>query len=198
MWFSTHSKSAESTPLARGLAAAGLALALHTAPSAAHAQSLSAPAEIQAQLPAARLSGSSKLTYFTFEVYQASLWVEPSFRPAEFDKHAFALELAYLRNLNGAEIAKRSIAEMKRAGSFSEQQAGAWLSKMEALFPDVKRGDRITGVHLPGKSTQFLVNGKPVGDIADPQFSRLFFSIWLGSTSSEPGMRLKLLGLEPP
>ena len=46
-------------------------------------------------------------------------------------------------------------------------------------FPDVKKGDRITGVHEPGVAAQFFVNGALKGEIRDAEFARRFFGIWL-------------------
>ena len=58
-------------------------------------------------------------------------------------------------------------------------------------------GDRLLGVHLPGRGAQFYANGKPQGEIADPEFARLFFGIWLSEKTSAPKLRLTLLGLAP-
>jgi hypothetical protein len=57
----------------------------------------------------------------------------------------------------------------------------------------VKKGDRIMAVNLPGEGVRFLFNGKPNGEILDPQFARLFFAIWLSPKTSEPKMREELL-----
>ena len=157
----------------------------------------SAPPDILAQVPQSRWAGQAKMTYFAFDVYNATLWVGPGFRAADYAQHAFALDLAYLRKLDGREIAKRSLAEMKRAGTFTDTQGAAWLDAMTAAFPDVRAGDRITGIHKPGIGAQFLINGKSGARIDDPLFARLFFGIWLAETTSEPKLRLRLLGQLP-
>jgi len=62
----------------------------------------------------------------------------------------------------------------------------------------VVQGDRITGVHLPGQGAEFWVNGQRAGLLADPQFARLFFGIWLDERTSEPQLRARLIkGLKP-
>jgi hypothetical protein len=110
----------------------------------------------------------------------------------------FALELQYLRKLEGASIASRSIDEMRRLGSFSDAQAQSWLAAMRELFPNVGVGERITGVNLPGEGAEFWVNGQRVGVVKDVNFARLFFGIWLDERTSEPKMRAQLLqGLQP-
>lgn len=151
------------------------------------------PAELRAVLPTAALAGQAKLTFWGFEVYQASLWVAPGFSASSYADHGFALELAYLRDFSGADIAKRSLDEMARQAPLRADQATRWGEQMRALFPDVKAGERLTGVHQPGVGARFVFNGQPLGEIADPEFARLFFGIWLSPQTSEPKLRLALL-----
>lgn len=153
----------------------------------------SLPAELRVALPTAALAGQAKLTFWGFEVYQASLWVAPGFTAAAYADHGFALELTYLRDFAGADIAKRSLAEMARQAPINANQATRWGAQMGALFPDVKAGERLTGIHLPGVGARFVFNGQPLGDIADAEFARLFFGIWLSPQTSEPKLRLALL-----
>jgi glucose/arabinose dehydrogenase len=130
------------------------------------------------------LAGQGRLTFLGLSVYDARLWVGPAFEAGGFANHPFVLELAYLRGLQGAQIARRSVEEMRRSGPLPDEQASRW----EAA------GDRIAGVHRPGRGAVFLVNGKPAGEIADPEFARRFFAIWLAPTTSEPALRAALLG----
>ena len=141
-----------------------------------------------------RQAGSGLYTWWGFDVYQASLWVEPGFDAAALARQRYALELHYRRDFKGRDIAERSITEMRRVGAFGEAQAQAWLQAMQAAFPDVTPGDRLTGVHLPGRGAQFYFNGKPWGEITDPEFAHLFFGIWLSDKTSAPKLRLSLLG----
>ena len=139
-----------------------------------------------------------RLRVWGFEVYDARLWTPASFRHSQYAQHAFALELQYLRRLEGAAIASRSIDEMRHVGSFSDAQAQSWQSAMRELFPNVGEGERITGVNLPGVGAEFWVNGQRVGVVKDETFARLFFGIWLDERTSEPKMRAQLLqGLQP-
>jgi hypothetical protein len=141
-----------------------------------------------------RQVGSGLYSWWGFDVYQASLWVEPGFDAAALPRQRYALELHYRRDFKGRDIAQRSIDEMRRVGPFSDAQAQAWQQAMVAVFPDVSNGDRLTGVNLPGRGAQFYANGKPTGEIADPEFARLFFGIWLSEQTSAPKLRLALLG----
>ncbi len=151
------------------------------------------PQEWRATLPIATLSGQAKMTFLGFEVYQATLWVAPGFVDTAYDQSAFALELAYLRDFKGAEIARRSIAEMRRQAPLGAALQARWENQMQSLFPDVKAGDRITGVHQPGSGAVFWCNGRLLGDTRDPAFAKLFFGIWLAPQTSAPLLRQALL-----
>lgn len=147
-----------------------------------------------ADLPGAQLLGQAKLRFFGLEVYDARLWVRPGFEPERFEHHPLALELVYMRSLVGQRIAQRSLDEMRALPGFDPARGPAWLARMQTLFPDVAKGDRLTGLHRPGVGAAFRLNGRPLGDVADPAFSALFFGIWLSAATSEPRMRQGLLG----
>ena len=151
------------------------------------------PATSKAQLPTYRLVGKSRLTFWGIQVYDARLWATPTFKPDNLAAQFFALELAYLRDFESSDIAKRSLSEMRRSATFTDAQAKTWTLEMQRVIPDVKKGDRIMGVNHPGVGAVFLVNGKPGGEIRDVEFARLFFGIWLSSKTSEPQLRQALL-----
>lgn len=156
-------------------------------------QAAPVPPELLAALPAASLSGQATMSFWGFDVYQATLWVAPGFVDSAYAQSTFALELAYLRDFKGADIAKRSLTEMRRQAPLDNAQQARWEGQMQALFPDVKAGDRITGVHQPGSGAAFWSNGRLLGEIRDTAFAKLFFGIWLSPQTSEPKMRQALL-----
>jgi hypothetical protein len=95
---------------------------------------------------------------------------------------------------------------MRRGGPFSDQQARVWLNGLQAAFPDVSAGDRLTGVNDGQGGVRFFYNGaaSPSGPAAqaleavaapgvDTGFARLFFGIWLAPTSSVPALRQALI-----
>ena len=167
--------------------------ALASLPFSAFAQTSAQPSELSA-LPGARLRGQGRLTFLGLNVYSAKLWVTDGFKPDDFFSHPVALELEYARALVGSLIAERSLTEMKRVGEVPADKAEPWLAAMTQLFPDVDKGDRITGLHQPGEGMRFFFNGKPRGDIRDAAFARLFTGIWLSPRTSEPKLRQALLG----
>ena len=153
------------------------------------------PPEVAAELPGARLVGQGRLRWFGLAVYDARLWAQRPLAAAEVAQAPLALELEYLRRLDGRAIAERSIEEMRALARIDDADASRWLQQLTAIFPDVQRGDRITGVQRPGESARFFVNARQTGEVGDAEFTRLFFGIWLAPQTSQPGLRAALLGL---
>ncbi len=197
------------------LAACALGLCLAVIPAHAHAHantpatpaSASAPAAVPAgtasnALPPAVLAqaaaelvpmGRGRLTYWGFEVYEAALWAPRGSRATSFASQPFVLELTYLRNFSGDDISRVSLKEMRRHGDITAAQGERWQAQLAAALPDVRRGDRLAGVYRPGQGATFFHNGRLAGEVADPQFARLFFAIWLGEATSAPDLRQALL-----
>lgn len=157
------------------------------------AQASDLPMGAATLLPKAAVSGQGTMKVWGFEVYQATLWVAPGFTEAAYAQTGFALELVYLRDFKGSDIARRSIAEMRRQGPMRAEDETRWENQMRTLFPDVKTGDRITGVHLPGRGAVFWGNDRRLGAVEEPEFAQLFFGIWLAPQTSEPQLRRTLL-----
>ena len=140
----------------------------------------------------------SRFSVWGFDVYDARLWTPPGFELQHYAKHAFALELQYLRKLQGQAIAERSLDEMRRLAQLPQDKAQAWLESLRRALPDVAPGDRITGIHLPGQGAEFWFNGRRIAQVPDAQFAPLFFGIWLDGRTSEPQLRARLTqGLQP-
>src|SRR6476620_3426315 len=99
--------------------------------------------------------GQGTLRFLGFDVYRARLWVTPGFDASDYAARPLALELTYYRAFTAEAIAKRSIEEMRRAGSFTAEQAARWQQALQAALPDVKPGDRLLGVHQPGVGAVF-------------------------------------------
>lgn len=178
---------------------AGLASALAASPPGALSQPTPPTPwpEVAANLPGGIFSGSARLRFWGFDVYDAQLWVDSGFRTSRYGAHPLALSLTYLRNLRGSAIAERSIAEMRRQGSIPDALENQWREAMARLFPNVGAGDRLTGLWHPGEGVRFWLNAVALGGIPDDVFAGRFFGIWLSEATSEPDMRRALLAGAP-
>jgi len=174
-----------------------LAFALLLVMAAVPARAVNAPPlppQVAELVPNLKVQGGGELTFFGLSVYDGYYW-SPT-RGWSHDR-PFALDLHYHRALDGAKIAERSVGEIAKLGYGNAEQRARWGEEMKRVFPNVRRGDRITGVNLPGGIVRYFFNGKSIGDIVDPDFARAFFGIWLDPKSSQLDFRQMLLGEKP-
>jgi Chalcone isomerase-like len=207
---STRWSRAERASVARGLrgwrSAAALSAALllgalagsavaSTQPVATAPASKTSPApdHVRRYIDDARTLGGGRLTWFGLHIYDALLFVPRAFDSANPSAQPFALELTYARSLDGQAIAERSHDEIARLKIGNEAQRTHWLADMSALFPDVNAGQRLAGIYRPGGGTHFYLDGRYLGEVADPEFGRAFFAIWLDPRTSAPQLRASLL-----
>ena len=142
--------------------------------------------------------GNATMRFLGWNIYQASLWAAPGFNPQRYEDYPLALEPTYSRSFTGKAIAERSLEEMRRIGNFTQAQQEKWQQALSDILPDVKEGDQILGLHQPDGGAVFMQSGRPLGSIRDPEFSTLFFGIWLSEKTSEPDLRQSLLALGKP
>jgi hypothetical protein len=157
-------------------------------------QAASIPAPIQHEIGNARLAGQGSYRWFGLKIYDAQLWVgDRGYRQDDPESAKFALNLTYARDLDGKRIARSSIDEISKLGFGTSEQHEVWLNRMETLFPDVHEGTQISGVYVPGLGARFFLNGNLLGEIADREFARAFFAIWLDPRTSASSLRTNLL-----
>lgn len=162
------------------------------------AQAGSIPAPIGNEIGDARLAGQGSLRWFGLKIYDAELWVgDQGYRRDDPESARFALSLTYARDLYGKQIARASVDEIRKLGFGTKEQHEAWLQQMTALFPDVHEGTRISGIYIPGHGARFYLDGDLLGEIADSEFARAFFAIWLDPRTSAPSLRNSLLSSAP-
>ena len=132
--------------------------------------------------------GSGEMSWFGFSLYRATLWVAGD----SLEASASALQLDYRRDIPSQRLVQTSLDEMRRLGA-DEAQLARWEADLRRVFPDVKEGDSIVGVHLPGRGARFFHQGRLTGEIDDAEFARRFFAIWLDPASRSPTLRSALL-----
>ncbi|MHA7815977.1 MAG: chalcone isomerase family protein [Pseudohaliea sp.] len=173
---------------APGATLAALAIALAGAPATA------APgaglADTSASAPLA-LVGEAKLEVLFWSIYRSRLYCpggvyEPGVRPLR-------LEIEYLRDIRSEDLVKRTAQEWDKL-DVTDPAREQWLTKLEALWPDVEKND-VLAVELDDDNrATFFHNGQRLGTLDDPAFGQQFVAIWLSPESSRPEMRLALTG----
>lgn len=136
--------------------------------------------------------GTAKFEFIFWDVYIATLYA-PS---GNFDSDKpFALSLKYLRDFEGSAIAERSVKEMQHQGFDDQTKSVEWEKAMLDMFPNVKKGQTIIGIADASGHAHFYLEQRPLGVIADAEFTQRFFDIWLNEKTSESKLREKLLNL---
>ncbi|MCL4799485.1 MAG: chalcone isomerase family protein [Burkholderiales bacterium] len=179
---------------ARGLTAALLLSAAGFAPSAygdARKEAPRLPAPVAQAYPDLAPLGAGTMRWFGFHVYDARLW---AIGLAPRDDAPYVLALRYARDFEGARIAQSSIEEIERLGRGTPAERARWLAEMRRVFPDVRAGAELAGLHVPGRGARFFHDGRLIGTIDDPEFARAFFAIWLDPRTRAPELRAALVG----
>lgn len=142
-------------------------------------------------VPQAQVVGDARMSLMFWNIYDVMLLAPNGKWSAD---KPFALQLTYLRHLDGSKIADRAVQEMRGQGMKDEVKLTTWYTQMRKIFPDVNEGDTLTGIFTKDGNTIFLSSGKEIGRIDDAEFTNNFSAIWLSPKTSAPEVRLRLLG----
>lgn len=150
------------------------------------------PDPVLGAAPQLRALGQGEMRWFGLHLYDATLWVsgerwEPQ-RP-------FALDIRYARDISRSRLVESSVSEMRRLGFGDEPALARWGAAMARVFPEVRKGDRLVGVYLPGRGASFFSGERHLGTVAEDAFAEAFFAIWLDARTREPRLREALLGM---
>jgi hypothetical protein len=168
-----------------------IAAALLAACAAAAAEH-SLPAPVRQEGFAARQVGGGLLTWFGFEIYEASLWTtDGEFSGVGKLQQPTALSLWYRRGFSREkliEITQNGWTEFKLA---TPQQQERWSAQLERIWVDTTKGANMTALVLPGGETRFYNAQRYLGSVSDAAFGPAFLGIWLDAQTR--GTRLEHL-----
>ena len=141
-------------------------------------------------LPLLERVGRSSLRVMVFKVFDSALFTESG--EWRNPTRSFRYELTYARNIAGAVLASQTTKEWDHLG-FTDERQSDWVEYLEAIWPDVSKGDTITFDVDDAGISRFYFNGEWLGAIEDPDFAPLFIAIWLSPETSRPAHREGLL-----
>jgi hypothetical protein len=133
------------------------------------------PTEVERALPGAQKVGQANYQMLGVRIFAAELYTNGGFsweRP-------FALTLTYDRSARQTILLNRSISEMSQRGAGNARTLAPLRAQLARCFPNVARGDRITGVSTGPNSARIYHNGAQRCEVNWPGFRRHFFGIWL-------------------
>lgn len=148
-------------------------------------------------LPNAKMLGGGEFRWWGFSIYTAKLWQQITNKDGGLDQSAsFALEITYHKSISRERFVESSLDEIKRlhAGKYSSEKLNSWRQYMDKAFIDVKSGDQLVGVYLPGIGCRFYSQQQLLADIPDESFAQAFFSIWLDPRTKDSNLRQQLMG----
>lgn len=141
-----------------------------------------------------QLVGQGQFSYLFWDLYQAQLF-SPDGRFAGYQQSKpLKLELTYQRDIAVTDFVEATLAQWEQQHGQLSAEKKRWGGQLSSIWRDVKSGDRLACVYLANGQTEFLLNDKPLGVIADPTFGPVFLDIWLGANTTAPKLRARLLG----
>lgn len=116
------------------------------------------------------------------KAYVAAIYLPEGVRPENaLDDVPKRLEISYLVSINGPDFGKGAEPVLRRNQTPEElARLRGRVDRLNALYRDVKPGDRYALTYLPGRGTELTLNGVPLTVIEGADFARAYFGIWLG------------------
>jgi hypothetical protein len=141
--------------------------------------------------------GMRKATFLKVNVYVGALYVARTSHDPQplIDPGAPAeLILHFVRNVGGGDLKNAWKEGFERTAKDQMAALGARVTMLSSWMSDIKTGQRLTFVRLPGTGIQVSFNGSVKGTITGDDFSRAFLSIWLGNEPPNAELKAGLLG----
>lgn len=130
-----------------------------------------------------------------FRAYVAALYLDGGVPPADvLSDVPKRLELSYFWGIEGADFGKAGDEILARnVDAETMTRLRPRLERLNALYEDVKPGDRYSLTYLPGVGTELALNDTRKGVIEGADFAAAYFRIWLGDNPIDASFRDELL-----
>lgn len=139
--------------------------------------------------------GSAELRVWGFKIYRASSYScsgKLDLNTGVLPK-PFALTLKYRRNIERDDLIDNTREQWQKLGYYSAASE-PWLRQLQKIWPDVKAGDTLTLFIRADGSSEFFMDDRSIGRIANTEFGPIFAAIWLDAKSTYPDARRQLFG----
>ncbi len=134
--------------------------------------------------------GQAEMTWMMFKVYHATLKTADGVY--QESRYPQALDIRYQRDISQAALLEATDQQWEHLGIAAEVRT-RWLAQLAAFWPDIKNGDQLQFYVDAKLGNLFQHNGKNIGSVRDPYFSRQFLAIWLSPDTSRPDLRARLI-----
>ncbi len=142
--------------------------------------------------------GEAQLTWFLFDVYKSTLKA-PNGKYQEsqdITPHPFALEINYQRDISKKQLLDATDEQWQKLNMSSDNRKQG-IAQLETLFPDIKKGQKLTYVTDGAVGKLYyddLNNVTVLGDVDNEWLNDAFLSIWLSPQTEYPELRNQLIG----
>lgn len=143
------------------------------------------------------LRGYGLLHYLVFiKAYVGALYLPAAVDSARvLEDVPRRLEIAYFHAITAEDFAQATADKMAdNVTPEAFRSLEPRLRQLNALYRDVRPGDRYALTYLPGQGTTLALNGTPLGTVPGADFAAALFAIWLGADPIDRGFKAALLG----
>ena len=144
-----------------------------------------------------KLNGLGLRKKAIFKVYVGGLYLEaPSKDPAAILSADLpkAVRMHFLRDLKRSQLTEAFSEGFEANAKERAAAQKAALDRMLALVPDVKEGETLSFVYVPGKGTTFFAGDKVLGTFEGKDFADVVFLLWLGPKPPSEDLKKGMLG----
>ena len=142
-------------------------------------------------------SGEGSLRWFGISVFTAQLWTRPDSSQGALYDRPVMLSIEYDWNVSRQRILRATREEWKRLDGQLDAREISWLDALAGIFPDVRSGENLSSLVMPGSGTQFFLGDNEIGRIDDADFGQSFLAIWLDENTRDTRLREGLLNQLP-
>ena len=142
--------------------------------------------------------GLREATVLMVDVYVAGLYIETKTSdPAEIVKpeRVKLLELHFVRSVGKEKLAEAWTEGFDKNAGDKRTAVATGLTKLNAVMADVKKGDVLALLYVPGAGVAVSLNEREVAVIPGEDFQQVLYSIWVGPHPPNVSLREGLLGL---
>ncbi|MDX1431388.1 MAG: chalcone isomerase family protein [Gammaproteobacteria bacterium] len=143
--------------------------------------------------------GLRQATFLKVDVYVAALYLPKTSTDANAILGANApseLVLHFVRDVDRGDLNKGWDEGFEHNAKDQLPALKERIETFKGLMPDMKTGQRLTFVSMPGQGVQVELDGAARGKIAGDDFARALLAIWLGAHPPNEELKAGLLGGE--
>ena len=142
-----------------------------------------------------RLHGMAVMKWkLLISVHASALWL-PAGQTDPLADVAKVFELHYFHDIAAADFRTATEESLVRSvGAATVTALRTRIDRFNALYQDMKDGQRYRLTYRPGIGTELAKDGVPLGTIEGADFAAAVFGIWLGPKAIDSGFRDRVLG----